>query len=125
MRKLYPFVLSIVLFYTPIYGLSVADDREGYIEYEQWLSCKNSSIRFDFNTRKRDSMLLYTDDGAKKDFFYLYLKNGKLFLDFKIADDQSKISAGSELNDGRFHTVSIRLKNALSKDIHIEYLKQT
>ncbi|CAD5125830.1 DgyrCDS14032 [Dimorphilus gyrociliatus] len=107
MRKLCPFVLSFVLIYTPVYGLTVADDREGYIEYENWLSCKNSSIQFDFNTRKRDSMLLYTDDGARKDFFYLYLKNGKLFLDFKIADDQSKISSGSELNDGRFHTVKI------------------
>ncbi len=102
---------AILLSYFLIRG-SVCVLLEGnvpsYAQFKKWNVALNGSLEFEFKTERPNGLLLYTDDGGTYDFFEIKLVEGALRLRYNLGGGAQIITIGRELNDGRWHKVSIK-----------------
>ena len=84
------------------------DGSQSYAAYPKWKLCTNGSAKLEFKTLNMNGLLLYLDDGGKKDFVELKLVGGNLKLHFNFGDGPVMIIGGEELNDGKWHTAEIK-----------------
>ncbi|XP_030065244.1 contactin-associated protein-like 5 isoform X4 [Microcaecilia unicolor] len=92
------------------------------------------SVSFQFRTWNKDGLLLSTELSEDSGLLLLYLLTGKLILVIqKVAENSVKISTGSNLNDGLWHTVNVNarrhritltLDNDAASPVHANLLLQ-
>ena len=87
--------------------LTFEGSRTTYGKFTPWIPCHNGSVTLDFKTTQANTLIFYTHYEETKDYFELDLVDGIMQLHFKIQGKRDRLSAGSNLNDDKWHTVKI------------------
>lgn len=102
---------SLSLFYMLIQGclsLQLDTSSSSFAQYQKWNVALNGTLSFEFKTDQPNGLLLYTDDGGTYDFFEIKLVEGALRLRFNLGGGTQIITVGQELNDGRWHKITVK-----------------
>lgn len=81
--------------------------RTSYAAFPKWSTCHNSSIEFEFETRRSTALLLYMDDRASSSFLELKIVRGSARLRYKQKAHDKVQSLGDDLHDGKWHRVRV------------------
>lgn len=74
-RVLLSLFVFISIFVTTSDGLNFVGERETYAKFPKWDACINASISFEFKTRQKDGLLMYTDDNGRYDYLQVSQTN--------------------------------------------------
>lgn len=84
-----------------------------YAKFPKWPSCSNSSLSFEFATRRPNGLLLYVEFQKKLSFMKLKLVGGSLNLQFNHGSGVKVLLVGENLHDGRRHVVTLHVDSLL------------
>ena len=103
-------------------------DLEGsqtsFAKFPKWNPCLNGSLSFEFLTTQPNALLLYSDDGGKYDFLEAKVVGGVARLRINLGDGTTILSAGLNLNDGRWHKVEV-VRNYEETTLIVDNVAQT
>jgi hypothetical protein len=61
-------ILLLCVLVSPCQSIRFLGETDTYAKYPKWDACINASIAFEFRTRQKDGLLMYTDDNGKYDY---------------------------------------------------------
>ncbi|XP_054706570.1 neurexin-1-like [Uloborus diversus] len=99
--------LVFVFFGTPCWGYLLDGSPSSFAQYPRWHAGLNGTLSLKFRTREPNGLLLYTDDGAARDFFEAKLVEGIARLRFNLGGGTAILTAGKNLHDSQWHNFQI------------------
>lgn len=61
-------------------GLVLEGSQTSYAQFRQWHGGHNDTLAFEFSTKQKDALLLYTDNHQENEYVQIKLVNGNVML---------------------------------------------
>ena len=103
--------------------LRMTGSTSSFAQYETWRACQNGSIALQFATDQSDALILYSD-AFGREYVELRLIDATLRMRVSLGDGDVIITAGSQLNDSRLHSVEIRRRRDVTQ-LTLDRIPQT